>query len=114
MRHPVLRVDATICGGITPIRWIMGLAQSHNMTVEVQCWGYTLTQAANLHVMLAYANCTYFEQPAPYPAFEHGAFDVIRTDAEGYVHAPPGPGLGIGIDWAAVEKDSVLKYEVRA
>jgi len=109
-----LRVDATICGGITPTRWIMGLAQSHGMTVELQCWGYTLTQAANLHLMLAYANCTYFEQPAPYPAFEHGALDVIRTDAEGYVHAPPGPGLGIGIDWDAVEKDSVLKYEVRA
>ena len=37
------------------------------MTVEIQCWGYTLTQAANLHVMLAYNNCTYFEQPVPYP-----------------------------------------------
>ena len=37
----------------------------HGMNVEVQCWGYTLTQAANLHVMLAYRNCTYFEQPVP-------------------------------------------------
>jgi L-alanine-DL-glutamate epimerase-like enolase superfamily enzyme len=109
-----LRVDATICGGITPTRWIMGLGQSHAMTVELQCWGYTLTQAANLHLMLAYANCTYFEQPSPYPAFEHGALDVIRTDSEGYVHAPDGPGLGIRMDWAAVEKASVLKYEVRA
>jgi L-alanine-DL-glutamate epimerase-like enolase superfamily enzyme len=109
-----LRVDATICGGITPARWIMGLAQANAMTVELQCWGYTLTQAANLHVMLAYANCTYFEQPAPYPSFEHGALDVIRTDAQGYVHAPPGPGLGIGIDWPAVEKASLASYEVRA
>lgn len=108
-----LRVDATICGGITPTRWIMGLGQSHNMTVELQCWGYTLTQAANLHVMLAYTNCTYFEQPAPYPSFEYGALDVIRTDSEGYVHAPPGPGLGIGIDWAAVEKASLASYELR-
>ena len=60
-----LRVDATICGGITPIRKIMALAEAHGMTVEIQCWGYTLTQAANLHVMLAYQNCTYFEQPVP-------------------------------------------------
>ncbi|MBX6322460.1 MAG: mandelate racemase/muconate lactonizing enzyme family protein [Rhodospirillaceae bacterium] len=109
-----LRVDATICGGITPTRWIMGLAQAHGMTVELQCWGYTLTQAANLHLMLAYANCTYFEQPTPYPAFEHGALDVIRTDGEGYVHAPEGPGLGIRIDWEAVEKACVLRYELRA
>jgi len=109
-----LRVDATICGGITPIRKIMGLAEGNGMTVEIQCWGYTLTQAANLHVMLAYGNCTYFEQPVPYAAFEYGATHAIRTDKDGYVHAPEGPGLGIGIDWAAVKKATILQFEVRA
>jgi L-alanine-DL-glutamate epimerase-like enolase superfamily enzyme len=108
-----LRVDATICGGITPIRKIMALAEAHGMNVEIQCWGYTLTQAANLHVMLAYKNCTYFEQPVPYPAFEYGAGDVIRTDKEGFVHAPPGDGLGIGLDWKAIEAASILKFEIR-
>ena len=91
----------------------MALAEAHGMTVEIQCWGYTLTQAANLHVMLAYSNCTYFEQPVPYPAFEYGAHDVIRTDQEGYVHAPPGDGLGIGLDWKAIEAASILKFEIR-
>jgi L-alanine-DL-glutamate epimerase-like enolase superfamily enzyme len=66
-----LRVDATICGGITPIRKIMSLAEAKGMTVEVQCWGYTLTQAANLHVMLTW-QLHYFEQPVPYPSFEYG------------------------------------------
>lgn len=108
-----LRVDATICGGITPIRKVMALAEAHGMNVEIQCWGYTLTQAANLHVMLAYRNCTYFEQPVPYPAFEHGVTDVIRTDKEGYVHAPSGHGLGIEIDWGAVRPSSILSFEVR-
>jgi L-alanine-DL-glutamate epimerase-like enolase superfamily enzyme len=108
-----LRVDATICGGITPIRKIMALAEAHGMNVEIQCWGYTLTQAANLHVMLAHRNCTYFEQPVPYPAFEHGATEVIRTDREGYVQAPDGPGLGIGVDWKAVQTASILSFEVR-
>lgn len=109
-----LRVDATICGGITPLRKIMGLAEANGMTVEIQCWGYTLTQAANLHMMLAYRNCMYFEQPVPYPAFEFGAIDVIRTDKEGFVHAPKESGLGIGIDWAAVKKASILSFEVKA
>lgn len=107
------RVDATICGGITPIRKIMGLAEASSMSVEVQCWGYTLTQAANLHVMLAFRNCTYFEQPSPYPAFEYGSHDVIRTDGEGFVHAPEGPGLGVRVDWDAVGKATLLSYEVR-
>jgi L-alanine-DL-glutamate epimerase-like enolase superfamily enzyme len=108
-----VRVDATICGGITPIRKVMGLAEANGMNVEVQCWGYTLTQAANLHVMLGFGNCTYFEQPAPYPAFEYGSIDVIRTDSEGYVHAPPGPGLGVRVDWEAVKKATILNFEVR-
>jgi L-alanine-DL-glutamate epimerase-like enolase superfamily enzyme len=108
-----VRVDATICGGITPIRKIMGLAEANGMNVEVQCWGYTLTQAANLHVMLAHRNCTYFEQPVPYAAFEYGAADVIRTDKNGFVHAPDGPGLGIGIDWEAIRKATILQFEIR-
>jgi L-alanine-DL-glutamate epimerase-like enolase superfamily enzyme len=107
-----VRVDATICGGITPIRKIMALAEASGMNVEVQCWGYTLTQAVNLQVMLAFANCTYFEQPAPYPAFEYGSVDVIRTDNEGYVHAPDRPGLGVRVDWEAVKKATVLSFEM--
>lgn len=108
-----LRTDTTICGGITPIRKIMGLAEANGMNVEVQCWGYTLTQAVNLHVMLAYRNCTYFEQPVPYETFEYGAADVIRTDKNGFVHAPDGPGLGIGIDWEAIRKATILHFEIR-
>ena len=107
-----VRVDATIAGGITPTRKVMALAEAHGMNCELQCWGYTLTQAANLHLMLACANCSYFEQPVPYPAFEAGSLDTIRTDAEGYVHAPSGDGLGIRVDWRAIEAASFISYEL--
>lgn len=40
------------------------------MSCELRCWGYTLTHAANPHVMQTYANCGWFEQPAPYAALE--------------------------------------------
>jgi L-alanine-DL-glutamate epimerase-like enolase superfamily enzyme len=106
------RVDATIAGGITPTLKIVGLAEAAGITCELQCWGYTLTQAASLHLMLARSNCSSFEQPVPYPAFEAGSLDVIRTDHEDYVHAPPGHGLGIGVDWGAIEAASVLRYEL--
>lgn len=108
------RVDVTIAGGITPARKIMALAEAHNTTCELQCWGYTLTQAANLHVMLAHTNCRYFEQPAPYPAFEHGALDVIRPDAQGDVRVPQAPGLGIRLDWPAVQAATIHHLEVRS
>jgi L-alanine-DL-glutamate epimerase-like enolase superfamily enzyme len=106
-----LRVDVNVVGGITPARKVMGLAEAAGMNVELQCWGYTLQQAANLHLMLAYRNCTYFEQPVPYPAFEFGMLDTIRTDAEGYVHAPAGPGLGVRVDWDAMRSATLLAFE---
>jgi len=107
-----IRTDVMQSGGLTPARKVMGLAAARGMNVELQCWGYTLTQAANLHLMLAYDNCSYFEQPAPYPPFEYGSLDVIRPDSDGNVHAPEGPGLGIRIDWPAVEKATILSYAV--
>ena len=107
------RVDATIAGGITPTRKIMALAEAHHTSCELQCWGYTLTQAANLHLMLGYGNCRYFEQPSPYPVFEYGSHTPIRTDADGFVHAPEGPGLGVEIDWPAVERATLLHFEQR-
>ncbi len=106
-----LRVDVNVAGGITPARKVMALAEAAGMRVELQCWGYTLQQAANLHLMLAYRNCTYFEQPIPYPAFEFGTMDTIRTDAEGYVHAPAGPGLGVRVDWDAVRSATLTTLE---
>jgi L-alanine-DL-glutamate epimerase-like enolase superfamily enzyme len=63
--------------------------------------------------MLAHDNCTYFEQAVPFEPYEHGAIDVIRTDSQGYVNAPKGPGLGVNMDWDAVKATSFASYEVR-
>jgi len=106
------RIDVTVAGGFTPSRKVMAVAEANSMNVEVQCWGYTLTQAANLHLMLAHGNCTYFEQPIPFEPYEHGAIDVIRTDSEGYVNAPNGPGLGGKMDWDTIKKTAFASYEV--
>lgn len=105
------RVDATVAGGITQTLKIMSLAEAHGMTVELQSWGYTTTQAANLHLMLARQNCTYFEQPVPYPAFEYGFKNPIRPDRNGDVRVSDLPGLGVEVDWAAIEAAAILKYE---
>ena len=105
------RVDAKHMGGITPLRKAMALGEAHGMNVEVLAWGHSLVQAANLHVILAYANCDYFEQSVPYDDFEHCMHDVIRTAPDGYVHAPEGPGLGLRVDWEAVEAGSIQTFD---
>jgi len=107
-----LRADATVVGGITPMLKIMALAQANNMRCEVQSWGMVPTQAANLHIMLSHNNCTYFEQAYPYERFETGTKTVIRTDKDGYVHAPTGLGLGVEVDWKEVERTTLAKFAV--
>ncbi|WP_318617291.1 mandelate racemase/muconate lactonizing enzyme family protein [Sporosarcina sp. YIM B06819] len=104
-----VRVDATLAGGITQTKKIMGIAEANSMTVELQSWGYTLSQAANLHLMLACNNSKYFEQAVPVEPLEFGAITTIRTDREGYVHAPEGNGLGIEMDWSLIEKTAIYK-----
>lgn len=106
-----VRCETTFAGGITGTSKIFALAASRGMNVEPQTWGYSLTQAAGLHVELAFPNCKFFEQPVPYPAYEFGCVNPIRTNADGFVTAPDGPGLGIKMDWDIVEESSILIYE---
>jgi L-alanine-DL-glutamate epimerase-like enolase superfamily enzyme len=89
----------------------MSLAEARGMTVELQSWGYTTTQAANLHLMLARPNCTFFEQPVPYPAFEYGFANPIRPGPDGRVTVSQLPGLGVEIDWPAIDAATILKFE---
>ncbi|OIN09214.1 mandelate racemase/muconate lactonizing enzyme family protein [Oceanisphaera psychrotolerans] len=105
-----VRQDATVCGGITPLNKCFALAEAHGKNLEIQSWGYTITQAANLHVALAHNNCRFFEQAYPYENFELGAKDVIRTDKDGFVHAPEKPGLGIDMDWDVVRGNAIGHY----
>lgn len=104
-----VRVDATLAGGISQTKKIMGIAEAHSMTVELQSWGYTLPQAANLHLMLACNNSLYFEQAVPEHGLEFAALNPIRTDKDGYVHAPTGNGLGIEMDWPLIEQSCIHK-----
>ena len=93
------RFDVTSIGGFTNAMKVMQFSQAQNSLAEVQSWGYTLTQAANLHIMLAHKNCHYFEQAAPYEKYEFGAKQVFRPDSDGYIQAPTKPGLGVDLDW---------------
>jgi len=107
------RIDATVGGGITAARDACVLARAYGATCELQCWGYTLSQAANLHVMLGTPGCRFFEQPVPYAPFEYGMKTVVRTGPDGYVEAPLGPGLGVEIDWAAMRAAAIVHLDSR-
>ncbi|MFC1234171.1 mandelate racemase/muconate lactonizing enzyme family protein [Vibrio sp. F74] len=105
-----VRQDATVCGGITQLNKCFAIAEGHSKNLEIQSMGYTITQAANLHVALAHYNCKFFEQFYPYESFELGSNTQIRTDKDGFVHAPEGNGLGVEMDWEIVKEASIAHY----
>ncbi len=57
--------------------------------------------------MLSNDCCSYFEQSVPYEPYEYGMLDVIRTAADGTVSVPDGPGLGVRVDWPAMEDATI-------
>jgi L-alanine-DL-glutamate epimerase-like enolase superfamily enzyme len=92
------RFDATVVGGITQALRLLMIANEAGLPIEIQSWGYSLTQAANLHLMLANERTQYFEAPMPKDAFEFGMKNGNLLD-RGRVFAPKGPGLGFEVDW---------------
>jgi L-alanine-DL-glutamate epimerase-like enolase superfamily enzyme len=60
-------------------------------------------------VMMAIDNCEWLEVLAfnrtgdrSLDHMGYGLTEPFRVDADGYVHAPTGPGLGAEIDWSLV------------
>ena len=107
----VARTDVTVCGGITPIRKALALVETAGINCEIMSWGNTLISSANLHLMLAFPGCTYYEQAVPYEGYEYGMKEVIRTQSDGYVSAPQGPGLGVSVDWKVMEAATIHAFD---
>ena len=109
-----LRCDPCNVGGIAVAMKAMALAGAHGLKTELQSYGYPLSQAANLHVMLGVAGCSYFEHPVPVEHYEYACANPIRIEADGCVAAPDGPGLGLDLDWDRIEADASLVIDTDA
>ena len=92
------RFDATVVGGISNALELLIITNEADLPVEIQSWGHSLAQAANLHLMLANDRTRYFEAPMPKEAFEFGAKNGDMM-VRGRVVPPGFPGLGIQVDW---------------
>jgi L-alanine-DL-glutamate epimerase-like enolase superfamily enzyme len=100
----ILRGDAVLKGGITPLVKIAHLAEAFNMKCEIHSAANGLNNVANLHVTMALPNCDWFEVLLPHDLECYGLTENIVVDGEGLVHAPQRPGLGFDIDWDLVKR----------
>lgn len=101
--YDVLQPDALVCGGMSMLRKIAAYAEMHGKQVAPHHGGNGFGVATHLHLSASLANSPWIELLQDPPAMEAAEFQgLISTplvpDADGYVHVPQGPGLGVTLN----------------
>jgi len=100
----ILQPDLTRCGGFTVARKIVHMAERANVLVIPHSWSSGLLTAASLHLNAFQRRAEFVEfNTSQGPLSRELVKDPPRL-LDGYVQVPSGPGLGVEVDEAAVEK----------
>jgi D-galactarolactone cycloisomerase len=108
----IAQPDLGSCGGISAAKHILAIAQSHGVQVNPHVWGSAIAQAASLQLLAAtpVAHHSLFAQE-PILEFDRSShpFRVQLVSkpiqpVDGWVEVPSGPGLGVEVDRAVLEK----------
>jgi L-alanine-DL-glutamate epimerase-like enolase superfamily enzyme len=99
----IVRADVSWKAGITGTLKIAHLAEANGMRCEVHCTTMGLMDIANLHVSCAIRNCEFFELLVPEEPFRFPLAGSYPISPEGTIRVPEQPGLGVEIDWTAVD-----------
>ena len=102
-----LRGDVAVKGGITALLKTAHLAEAFGMNYEIHHGGNSLNNWANLHVILAIKNTTYFEVLLPSGAQKYGVIDDLEPDSQGAVKAPEQACLGASIDFDLINSKTI-------
>ena len=99
-----IQPDVTRCGGLTEIVRIAELAEVYAVPTIPHAWSTQIVQAASLHVNAVLKNPEFLEfSVRPNPLNQELVTSGIEL-VNGYVKVPTGPGLGVEIDEAAIER----------
>ena len=103
----MLQPDIVKMGGITGLLRCAALAQAHGVELVSHQTQPTIGHTANLHVIAAQLQAT---KPAEWndPSTRtHAAFENPPKPVDGLFHLPEGPGLGLRVNEAEIEKRRV-------
>ena len=100
----IVRADVSWKAGVTGTMKIAHLAEAFGMKCEIHTTTMAFMDVANLHVSCAIANCDFFELFVPEASFQFPLKDPLPVGADGWIAAPEQPGLGVEIDWDAVDR----------
>jgi L-alanine-DL-glutamate epimerase-like enolase superfamily enzyme len=100
----IVRADVSWKAGVTGTMKICHLAEAFGMNCEIHTTTMAYMDVANLHVSCAVKNCDYFELFVPEEAFQFPLKGGLPIDERGHAVAPTAPGLGVELDWEAIDK----------
>ena len=103
-RVDVLQPDLTRCGGFTAARKIVHMAEMANVLVIPHSWSSDLLTAASLHLNAFQRHAEFIEfNTSQGPLSRALVREPLRLEA-GHVRVPTGPGLGVDVDEATIDK----------
>ena len=102
----IIRADVSWTGGGTVALKSAHFAEGFGVNCELHMTVLSLMDVANLHIALAVKNCRYLELPYPDGA-SFGILHPLEIDAQGRVSAPDKSGLGVELDWQAIDANTV-------
>ncbi len=102
----ILQVDVAHCGGILEARLIAGLAECHYVQLAPHAWYGPVAMAASLQLDATIPNLLVQEVPVPHvmPAAQRELVGDQLVVTAGSLAIPDGPGLGIVLDEAVLER----------
>ena len=109
----VVQPDLTLCGGFEVARTIGVLCAAEHLRISPHVWGAGVGLAAALHFLAALPSYPHADH-VPFPplleydvgqnALQNAIFVEPLRYADGYLDVPRGPGLGVTLDMAAVQR----------
>lgn len=109
----LLQPDLTLCGGLDEGKAIWTMVRLANLRLSPHVWGGAVGLAAAVHFIAALPPSPHTER-VPHPVMleydrgKNATRDGLLTTpipcVDGHLTVPTGPGLGVEIDWAMVEK----------
>ncbi|HWP39338.1 MAG TPA: enolase C-terminal domain-like protein, partial [Tepidisphaeraceae bacterium] len=99
----IVRADVSWKAGVTGTLKIAHLAEAHGLRCEIHCTTMGFMDVVNLHVSCAIRNCRYFELLVPEEPFRFPMKDPYPI-ANGQAMVPQKPGIGVELDWDAIDR----------
>jgi len=104
----VLQPDLSRCGGITVGKQIADFAMRKQIGCAPHAWLTDLLKAASLHLNAYLMDALYLEYNVSSASLLNQLCTTHLALENGYIAVPDGPGLGIAVDEAMVQRFRVL------